>query len=282
MHTASWATGASRLGLVVLLFATGCGEGGGGSEGGGEGGSGANGGDGAGASGAGTSAGNGAGGNTGTSVATGTTGTLASCDDNMHSGKVTYYNEADGSGACSFDPTPGDLMVAAMNAPDYQQAAACGTCVAIDGPGGESVGVRIVDLCPGCEAGHVDLSPSAFEKLADLSMGVVEVTWRYAPCDYQGPVQYKFKEGSNQWWTAVQVRNHAHQIATFEYDKDGAWIAVPRTDYNYFVEDAGMGPGPYKFRVTDIYGESVVDEGIEFEEGGVASGKAQLPACSAP
>ena len=282
MHMTSWSTGASRLGLFVLLVAGGC-DGGGGDGDGGEGGDGASGGGGAGASGAGMSTGNGAGGDTGTGAGTsGTTGTLASCEDKVHPGKVTYYNEADGSGACSFDPTPGDLMVAAMNAPDYQQAAACGTCVAIDGPGGKSIGVRIVDLCPGCEAGHIDLSPSAFEKLAELSMGVVEVTWRYAPCDYQGPVQYKFKEGSNQWWTAVQVRDHAHQIATFEYEKDGAWIPVDRTDYNYFVEDEGMGPGPYKFRVTDIYGESVVDEGIAFQEGGVVSGKAQLPACSAP
>lgn len=211
-----------------------------------------------------------------------TTGPLEHCDDAVHAGKATYYDEADGSGACSFDPTPHDLMVGAMNLPEYADSATCGTCVAIDGPDGDSIQVRIVDLCPGCEAGHIDLSPQAFQKLADLSLGVIDISWRYVPCGGQGPIRYKFKEGSNQWWTAVQIRNHAHQIATFEYDKDGTWVPVSRTDYNYFVEDQGMGPGPYTFRVTDIYGASVVDEGVPFLEGGVVDGKAQLPPCQTP
>jgi expansin (peptidoglycan-binding protein) len=247
--------------------ASGCGGAGGDTGDGGDGGSGA---------------GTGNGGSTGNGGNGGTTGTLPSCDTAEHPGKITYYNEADGSGACSFDPTPNDLMVGAMNVVDYENAAACGTCVAIQGPNGNSIGVRIVDLCPECQKGHIDLSPDAFAHLADLSTGVVQVTWQYAPCDYQGPLQYKFKEGSNQWWTAVQIRHHAHQIAAFEYQKDGAWVPVARTDYNYFVEDQGMGPGPYTFRVTDIYGHSVVDEGIAFVEGGVAGGKAQLPSCSPP
>lgn len=272
-----WTTSRARS-LTLSIFAllvSGCGEAGGDT---GDGGSGEGGGSSEGGGGAGASTGSGA--SAGSGGSTGTTGALPSCDATEHAGKATYYNEADGSGACSFDPTPGDLMVGAMNIVDYQSAAACGACVAIDGPDGTSTFVRIVDLCPGCDAGHVDLSPEAFSKLADLSTGVVQITWRYAPCDYPGPVQYKFKEGSNQWWTAVQVRSHAHRIAAFEYEKDGAWVPVPRTDYNYFVEADGMGPGPYKFRVTDIYGHSVVDEGIAFVEGGVVPGAAQLPSCA--
>lgn len=228
--------------------------------------------------------GNGGGGATDTSTdtttggSTSTEGPLPSCDMEVHDGKATYYNEADGGGACSFDPIPGDLLVGAMNVVDYQSAAACGTCAAIDGPDG-SVTVRIVDLCPGCGEGHIDLSPEAFSQIAALELGVVETTWRYVACDGAGPIQYKFKEGSNPYWTAVQVRHHRYEIATFEVEKDGAWVSVPRTDYNYFVDDQGMGEGPYKFRVTDIYGHSVEDADIAFAEGGVVEGKAQLPAC---
>ena len=105
------------------------------------------------------------------------------------------------------------------------------------------------------------------------------MTWRYYSCNYPDPIQYKFKEGSNQWWTAVQIRGHNQRIATVEYERDGAWISVPRVDYNYFVEENGMGPGPYHFRVTDVLGQSVEDTGIEFIEGGVVPGKSQFPPC---
>ena len=59
-------------------------------------------------------------------------------------------------------PSPQDLMVAAMNAEEYDNAAYCGAYVhGVTGPKGE-VTVRIVDLCPECRAGHLDLSQEAF------------------------------------------------------------------------------------------------------------------------
>jgi expansin (peptidoglycan-binding protein) len=93
-----------------------------------------------------------------------------------------------------------------------------------------------------------------------------------------GPVQYHFKDGSNEWWTAVQVRNHRNPVVKFEYLSEAGWVAVPRTDYNYFVQtEPGMGPGPYTFRITDSYGNSLVDSGIPHEENGTVEGAAQFP-----
>src|SRR5436190_1219322 len=71
-------------------------------------------------------------------------------------GEGTYY-DADGTGNCSFDASPNDLMVAAMNDADYHTAAWCGACVAVTGPAG-TVTVRVVDRCPGCASGDLDLS----------------------------------------------------------------------------------------------------------------------------
>ena len=72
------------------------------------------------------------------------------------------------------------------------------------GPKG-AVTVRIVDLCPECNAGHLDLSREAFALIADLPQGRVDITWQVVSPDLPGPVAYHFKDGSNQWWTAVQV-----------------------------------------------------------------------------
>ena len=107
----------------------------------------------------------------------------------------------------------------------------------------------------------------------------MDITWQVVSPDLPGPVAYHFKDGSNQWWTAVQVRNHRNPMAKFEYlDAGGQWVAVPRTDYNYFVQtNPGMGPGPYTFRVTDSYGNMLTDSGIPHIENGTVNGAAQFP-----
>jgi expansin (peptidoglycan-binding protein) len=194
-----------------------------------------------------------------------------------HQGIATYY-DATGAGACMFDPSPGDLMVAAMNAEEYNNAAVCGAYVYITGPKGV-VTVRIVDLCPECKAGHLDLSREAFAQIADLPQGRVAITWRVVSPALAGPIAYHFKDGSNPWWTAVQIRNHRNPIAKLEYcDSGGQWVTVPRTSYNYFVQtNPGMGPGPYTFRVIDSYSNTLTDTGIPHIENGTVNGAAQFP-----
>ncbi|RYE84231.1 MAG: hypothetical protein EOO75_18370, partial [Myxococcales bacterium] len=188
--------------------------------------------------------------------------------------------DATGAGNCSFPATPGDLMVGAMNQTDYGGSAACGSCAQIDGPGGP-VTVRIVDRCPECKPGDIDLSPQAFALLAPLDKGRIPITWRTVACPVAGPLVYHFKDGSNPWWTAVQVRNHRHPIASFEVKgADGQYRKIERLEYNYFVDPAGMGPGPYTFRVTDVLGHVVEDTGIAGGDDVDASGAGQFPGCT--
>lgn len=194
-----------------------------------------------------------------------------------HAGEGTYY-DADGSGNCSFDPSPGDLMVAAMNQADYDGSAVCGACIEVDGPNG-TVTVRIVDSCPGCAFGDVDLSQQAFERIAPLSAGRVPISWRYLGCDVEGPLRYRFKDGSNPFWTALQIRNHRHAIASLEARSgDGSWRNLAREPYNYFVAD-NLGDGPFTVRVTDVHGHVVEDSGIPLGDATESAGTGQLAAC---
>ncbi|MBX2991559.1 MAG: hypothetical protein KF749_10390 [Bacteroidetes bacterium] len=207
---------------------------------------------------------------------------LHDCSDPpvVRTGEATYYTWANGGGNCMFDPTPNDLMVAAMNAADYAGSAVCGSSVTITGPSGQ-VTVRIVDQCGDCPPGNIDLSPAAFSRIADISLGRVPITWRYVPTAVLGNIIYHFKDGSNQWWTAVQIRNHRYPIARVEYKtQGGTFKSVNRTDYNYFVESSGMGPGPFTFRVTDIYGHVLVDSAIVHRENQDVPGSGQFPPCN--
>jgi expansin (peptidoglycan-binding protein) len=169
-------------------------------------------------------------------------------------------------------------MVAAMNAADYQTATWCGACVNVTGPSG-SVTVRIVDQCPGCAHGDLDLSREAFEKIAPLAAGRVAITWQEVACDVTGPIRYQFKDGSNAYWTAIQLRNHRYPIAKVEAQTQGAYATISRVDYNYFVETAGLGPGPYTLRVTDTRGHVLEDTAIQLGDNVERPGAAQFPAC---
>ena len=195
----------------------------------------------------------------------------------IHQGIATYYY-ATGDGACMLGASPNDLMVSAMNAVEYNHSWYCGAYLHVTGPKG-SVDVRITDLCPECLSGHLDLSEQAFARIADLPQGRVNITWQLISPDLAGPIAYHFKDGSNQWWTAVQIRNHRNPIIKVEYlNSNSQWVNVPRTDYNYFVQTGpGMGIGPYSFRVTDAYGNVLIDSGIPLVPNGTVNGSGQFP-----
>lgn len=190
-------------------------------------------------------------------------------------GEGTYY-DADGSGACSFDTVTGPLFVAALNAPDWAGSALCGACANVEGPNG-SVTVRIVDLCPECSSGDLDLSPQAFAELAPLEQGRIPIEWTLASCEVTGPIRYLYKDGSNPWWTAVQVQNHRLPVAKFEWaPAGGEFQELERTDYNYFLTESGFGEGPVRVRVTAVDGQVLEDDLPPVQEGVATPGAAQF------
>ncbi|KAL1919434.1 uncharacterized protein VTP21DRAFT_2127 [Calcarisporiella thermophila] len=99
-------------------------------------------------------------------------------------GDGTWYNPSDGMGACGFstEKTTDNDMVAAISSslygPGSNGAPNCGRHATVRGPNG-SVTVRIVDKCPPCSHGDIDLSPSAFKKIANLNDGRVPVSWTF-------------------------------------------------------------------------------------------------------
>ncbi|KAJ1643846.1 hypothetical protein LPJ64_004417 [Coemansia asiatica] len=100
------------------------------------------------------------------------------------SGDGTYFTP--GLGSCGKTNSDSDLIVA-INAPQYGEnanpnnAPVCNKCILAKGPKGE-VKVTVTDRCPVCKHGDLDLSPSAFEKIADFEQGRVPITWSFVSC----------------------------------------------------------------------------------------------------
>ena len=190
------------------------------------------------------------------------------------SGIATYY-AATGAGSCSYDASPGSLNVVAMNTAQYAGSAACGTCIQVTGPQG-SVLVRVVDQCPDCDRGHLDLSREAFAQIAAVEAGRVPIQWQPVACEGLGKLAFRYKEGSSQWWAGLQVLNHRLPVRSLEARVDGRWVALARQDYNYFIAEGGLGVGPYTLRVTASDGQQRTEENLPLRESGVVPGSTQF------
>jgi Lytic transglycolase len=64
-------------------------------------------------------------------------------------------------------------------------AAACQTCATVQSSSGKMIYLQIVDKCEGCKDADVDMTPTAFEKLADLSQGRIRIDVTFEQCNPQ-------------------------------------------------------------------------------------------------
>ncbi|KAL6636368.1 hypothetical protein U3516DRAFT_836988 [Neocallimastix sp. 'constans'] len=112
------------------------------------------------------------------------------------SGRMTFYGNA---GECPSEraiPSCGLVdfdtqYYVAMNHEQYDStlsnyanpnsAAVCNTCIKVTYNGRSVIG-KVIDKCPSCAAGAIDVSLPLFRKLADPDLGVVNVSWETTSC----------------------------------------------------------------------------------------------------
>ncbi|WP_327399020.1 expansin EXLX1 family cellulose-binding protein [Streptomyces sp. NBC_01288] len=170
-------------------------------------------------------------------------------------GVATFY-DADGGGACLYDPS-GDVMTGAMNTADYEASKACGAYVLVHAASGATITVRITNECPGdCAPGQIDLSAQAFAKLAAPSAGRIPITWNLASPSTTDTISIRYKTGSTRYWCGIQAIGHRNPLARLEVAVGSGWRQLERTDYNYFISEDGSGCGG-ALRLTDIYGQQL-------------------------
>lgn len=101
------------------------------------------------------------------------------------SGEGTYYDPE--MGACGKVNSADEMIVAIShelydkNTPNGNpnKNTLCGKKIKASYEG-KSVEVSVVDRCVGCARDDLDLSPAAFEKIADKDLGRINLTWQWA------------------------------------------------------------------------------------------------------
>jgi len=211
---------------------------------------------------------------------------------------LTQYEQA-GVGNCDL-PWPADNMYAAASSSEYDMgplgpSGACGRCVELTGPTGLTATLAVVDQCPTagnpkCTNGHLDLSPQAYAAVVpgnyptggEVVNGASSASWRYVACTVAGPIVYHFKDGTNPYWIAIQIRNSRFGIKAIRYlAASGSWQdAQPRTDpLPYFVV-TGWGSNAISLQAVDELGRALEDDDVKFAANADVAGHAQFPPCA--
>jgi expansin len=187
------------------------------------------------------------------------------------SGTATHY-VLTGLPNCSYSSPPGNDLFVALSPSEYDGAAACGGYLTVTGPDG-SVTVQVIDQCPECATGHIDLSEPAFAELAPLSAGLINVHYQYlADPALPGPITMEVKSGSSQYWLALLADNTGNPLASVQVETaSGGWISLARASYNYWIAQSGAGSGPFTVRLTDTQGNQVTVHHVALDPGAVQS-----------
>lgn len=193
-----------------------------------------------------------------------------------HTGQATYYNGGITSGHASLAPVPDGIFVTAINSTDYNSAMLAGAYLHVVAENGNTVDVYVTDSS-GQGEGHLDLNTYAFEEIAALSVGRLDITWTIAPFPTEDPMQFLFSSDSSSSWFSMQIRYHVYPIYSVEIlQSDGTYKTLKRRSDNYFT-CSGAGKGPFTFRITDIYGQVVIEESIPLSAGETVSGTQNFP-----
>lgn len=180
-------------------------------------------------------------------------------------GEAVYYNLAQAEDRCSIEPLARDGLYASLSPARYRGGAVCGAYLDITGPLG-TVQAEIVDMCPGCGADQIDLSPAAFSRIQSMPRGTARISYQLArdPA-LPGPLAILVAPGSNAATLAVQILNHGNPLSGVQVNGhpltlrgDGYWIAA-----------RGAGTGPFSLLVTDTDGNSAVLTGIMLRPGAI-------------
>jgi expansin (peptidoglycan-binding protein) len=186
--------------------------------------------------------------------------------DTYYTGDGTSYTLGQVSaGNCNFmyDPGVGDNY-AALNSEQWDSTLNCGRCAEVScddsrcSDTSSTVTVYIVDKCPECSEGDLDLSPTVFKELTGSDPSRYTIKWKFVDCPVSGNIEYCTKSGSSSSWLAVQPANFANGVASVKIANQD--VTMVDSCY-YFLLNGGSGVdmSAVDIELTSISGETITD-----------------------
>ncbi|KAF4035285.1 Lytic transglycosylase [Phytophthora infestans] len=201
-------------------------------------------------------------------------------------GEGTTYGLTDPSGGnCNFMDYPQAAVsnFVAINKVQWDDSMSCGRCAQVtctdpqcSGRSQESAIVYVVDQCPGCNDGDLDLSPTVFEAITGMTPSKVEISWEFVTCPTSGNIKYCLKEGSNAFWAAIQP---THTIVGVDsVTIDGKPTSMVASSFYFLLDGVSTVKSDLshlKITLTSVSGETIEDV-LSFTDGDCVEGTSQF------
>ncbi|ETP42293.1 hypothetical protein F442_10787 [Phytophthora nicotianae P10297] len=155
---------------------------------------------------------------------------------------------------------------AALNDEQWDGLQNCGRCAEVSCADDRcadqttTVVVQILDRCPECKHGDLDLSPSVFKTLTGSHPSRYTVKWKFVDCPVSGNVNYCLKGGSNNYWMGVQPTNCATGVKSLKIN--GQDTTMLGSAYYYLLDGASQVQtdlSSLTISMTDVNGNSIED-----------------------
>lgn len=175
---------------------------------------------------------------------------------------------------------------AAINNEQWNDLANCGRCAQVwcddDKCSDKSTSavVQILDRCPECKYGDLDLSPSVFKTITGSDPARYSIKWKFVDCPISGNLNYCLKSGSNAYWTAIQPANVLTGVSSLKIN--GASGTMLGSAYYYLLDGQSTTQtdlSAVTVTVTDVNGQTI-QETVSLSDGVCTEGSKQFSASS--
>ncbi|RLN20744.1 hypothetical protein BBJ28_00001027 [Nothophytophthora sp. Chile5] len=210
---------------------------------------------------------------------------VASADE-YFTGDGTAYTLGDTSaGNCNFMSALSfaSTNYAALNNEQWDGLQNCGRCAEVSCADDRCADqtttevVQLLDRCPECAHGALDLSPTVFTSLTGSDPARYTIKWKFVDCPLSGNVNYCLKGGSNNFWTAVQPTNVATGVSGLQIN--GQDTTMIDSAYYYLLDGASQTQTDLTsmtITLTDVNGNSIEDT-VSLTAGSCTEGSHQFP-----
>jgi expansin (peptidoglycan-binding protein) len=182
-----------------------------------------------------------------------------------YEGDGTSYTLGDVSdGNCNFMsaiPTA-STNYAALNNDQWDDLANCGRCAEVSCIDDQCTDqsttaiVQILDRCPECSSGDLDLSPTVFSNITGSDPSRLSIRWQFVDCPSPGTIEVCLKTGSNGYYVAVQPTNTLVGVESVTIN--GETTTMVDSAYYYLIESTSeVDLTSVIVSITSIEGETV-------------------------
>ncbi|KAE8987166.1 hypothetical protein PF011_g19682 [Phytophthora fragariae] len=151
---------------------------------------------------------------------------------------------------------------AALNNEQWNNLGNCGRCAQVScidsrctNPTASAI-VQIVDRCPECKYGDLDLSPTVFKTITGSDPSRLKIRWQFVDCPSPGTVKICLKDGSNGYWTAVQPTNSIVGIQSINMN-DQATTKLDGAYYFVATSSTGANLNAVNVTVTSVNSDTI-------------------------